>query len=168
MRDSIFSLIFRGRSGNISLWKWIKFLFLEIYLGEQLLEMISTTAAYNEGDQYEKTGQVEFGDKVNGWSKPLTYFIPSTKINKWLCSSITELLECKYVSHYQLLIPRSSINSAGVCYGLNYVNIHQLTELKLGCNTIWITMNIVFFSTDNISVTLATGAFIELIRRLKW
>ncbi|CAM4163122.1 hypothetical protein SHDE107825_07540 [Shewanella denitrificans] len=54
MRDSIFSLIFRGRSENISLWKWIKFLTLEIYLGEQLLEMISTTAAYNEGDQYKK------------------------------------------------------------------------------------------------------------------
>ncbi|AXM83349.1 hypothetical protein, partial [Vibrio anguillarum] len=173
VRDSIFSLVFLRRNKEISLGKWIKFLLLEIYLGEQLLEMISTTAAYNEDDQYEKTGQVQFGDSLNGWSKPLVYYIPSTMINKWLCSSILELLEYKYVAHYQLLTSRDNVADTENCYGLNHDNIHQLTELKLAYNSIWVTMNIivdvvVYLVTKNLSATLATGAFIEFIRRFKW
>lgn len=175
MRDSVFSLIFKGRPKDIPLINWIKFLFLEIYLGEQLLEMISTTAAYNEGDQYAKTGQLDFGDKINGLSKSLVYFIPSSMINKCLCVPITEVLYKKYVIHYQLLTERDGVDneSALTCYGLNHDKIHLLTELKLAYNTIWATMNIivdliVFISTRDVAITVATGAFIELIRRFKW
>ena len=176
MRESVFSIIFKGRSENISFCNWIKYLLLEIYLGEQLLEMISTTAAYNEGEQYKKTGQIEFGDKINGWSKGLVFFIPSTTINKLLCSSITALLFNKYVSHYELLAKRDSNTepeSNEPCYGLNHDKIYLLTELKLAYNTIWVAMNItidivVFLSTKDVAITVATGAFIEFIRRFKW
>ncbi len=176
MRESVFSVIFKGRPLSISFFSWVKFLLLEIYLGEQLVEMIATTASYNEGDQYHITKQIELGDKVNGWYKPLINFIPSTMINKWLCKSIVQLLKLKYSDHYQLLSKRQvdgDANELSECYGLNHDNIHLLTELKLAYNTVWVTMNIiidiiVYVCTKDISLTVATGAFIEFIRRFKW
>lgn len=129
----------------------------------------------NFGDQYPKTGELDFGDKINGWSKFLVYFIPSSMINKWLCVPITELLYKKYFTHYQLLTERDGVDNeiALACYGLNHDKIHLLTELKLAYNTIWATINIiidiiVFISTRDVAITVATGAFIELIRRFKW
>ena len=172
MRKSVFSKIFFGRPKTIPHFKWLGFLILEAYLGEQLLDMISSTSSYNEGDQYFITKQVDFGDKINGWCKPLIDFIPSTLFNKILKNKILKLLRYKYVEHYQLLTKRVE-NDVDQEYGLNHDSIHLLTELKLGYNTIWVTINIIvdiivyWYSTD-ISLTVAVGGFIEFLRRFKW
>lgn len=48
MRESILITVFSKSSQQISTFKWLKLLFLEAYLGEQLIEMLANTASFNK------------------------------------------------------------------------------------------------------------------------
>jgi hypothetical protein len=61
MRDSIFRKVFLGKAKGITLLVWLKLLLLEVYLGEQLLEMLSNTSSYNI--------DAPLAGKTNGWEK---------------------------------------------------------------------------------------------------
>ncbi|SEH07398.1 hypothetical protein [Candidatus Venteria ishoeyi] len=168
MRESIFKKVFFGKPSKISLLSWTKLLLLEVYLGEQLLEMLSNTASFNM--------DAPFNGKTNGWERSLIDFIPATLINRLLSKSILVLLNDKFHSHYALMkhvqAPEGEEEIVSL-YKLNNENLHLLTELKLAYNTIWITLNVivdvvVYIATNDISITLLTGAVIEFIRRFKW
>lgn len=75
MRDSIFLRVFkRGeKSSSVGLWLWLKLILLEAYLGEQLVEMLSVTAAFSEGEKGINFG----GGSSNGAKEPLNFFYSS-------------------------------------------------------------------------------------------
>ncbi|TMO89783.1 hypothetical protein CWC12_02615 [Pseudoalteromonas ruthenica] len=172
LRDSVFKVVFLGKRKAISFYTWLKLLLLEIYLGEQLLEMLANTSSYN----YESEEFI-IGSDSNGWKRPLIDFIPSTMINKFLSERIINLLRIKYVQHYRLLkrVTSTSLeHSKGEqLYKLNNQKLHLITELKLAYNTIWVTLNIiidvlVFWYTNDLTLTILVGGSIEFLRRLKW
>ncbi|EOB2834101.1 hypothetical protein ACIL2Y_003535 [Vibrio cholerae] len=171
MRDSVFKLIF-SKSKRMNWCEWFRLTFLEIYLGEQLLEMMSNTASYN----YE-TEELTIGSESNGWKKPLIDYVPATFFNALLKKNILLLLRSKYGHHYKLIKRVDSKSLEFVknvpSYKLDQSSLHLLTELKLAYNTIWVTLNItidiiVYVATKDLAATLAVGAFIEFIRRFKW
>jgi hypothetical protein len=162
MRESILKKVFlmKEKSHSLSSWSWL--LLLEVYLGEQLLEMLGNTASYDE----------DVLGKTNGLEGNLIDFIPATFFNKVLSKSIVKLLNDKYTKHYQLIVAVQSAKDSKTLFKLNNKNLHLLTELKLTYNTIWVSLNltidiVVYIITNDISVALATGAVIEFIRRFK-
>jgi len=172
LRDSVFKIVFLGKRRAVSFFTWVRLLLLEIYLGEQLLEMLVNTSSYNFTSE-----ELIIGSDSNGWKKPLVAYIPATFINKLLCQSIVRLLRIKYVQHYRLLkrIDSSSLEFSGDerLYKLNNERLHLLTELKLAYNTIWVTFNIlvdiaVLWYTNDLTLAIMVGGFIEFIRRFKW
>ncbi|EPU2898348.1 hypothetical protein ACVU7V_004368 [Vibrio vulnificus] len=171
MRDSVFKLIF-SKSKKVSWCDWFLLTLLEIYLGEQLLEMMANTSSYN----YE-TEEPIFGSESNGWKRPLIDYIPATRFNLLLKNYILVLLRTKYACHYKLIKRVNSksleFDRTKLLYKLNQSSLHLLTELKLAYNTIWVTLNVtidifVYVVTKDLTATLAVGAFIEFIRRFKW
>jgi hypothetical protein len=169
MRESILKTVFFKSSQQISTFKWLKLLFLEAYLGEQLIEMLANTASFNK----DQSGDLAFDIKPNGWKVNLEEYIPATVINSLLNKHIIDLLETKFVHHYQL-IQSVKINSDNVkkLYELNNQKLFLLTELKLSYNTIWVTINllidtVVYIITKDITWALVSGAIVEFIRRFK-
>ncbi|MEH0023125.1 MAG: hypothetical protein V6Z89_26020 [Desulfobacter sp.] len=174
MRESVFKIVFLRNNKETGIFLWLKLLLLEVYLGEQLLEMLTNTSSYNT----EIGDGASFGTESNGWKQKLVTFIPATFLNKLLQKSIIQLLEVKYVNQYKLLILANEIDEhqtslyENSIYKLNNQVLYLLTELKLSYNTIWVCLNlsidlIVFAATTDIVKTLATGALIEFIRRFK-
>ncbi|EIZ1008064.1 TPA: hypothetical protein RQJ98_004598 [Vibrio vulnificus] len=170
MRDSVFKILL-SKDRNISFCVWLKITLLEIYLGEQLLEMISNTASYNH-----ETEELTIGSESNGWKKPLIDYIPSTYLNAKLKDSILRLLRIKYLYQYKLIkkVDSKSLeyDDKATLYKLNHASLHLLTELKLAYNTIWVGLNltidlIVYLCTKDLATTLAVGGAIEFIRRFK-
>jgi hypothetical protein len=173
LRDSVFKKVL-GKPKNINLIAWVKLLFLEIYLGEQLIEMLSNTSSYNTETKDTILG---VGAESNGWKKELSEYIPSTYINRKLESHIISLLRTKYIIHYGIMkrVKSESLEykDGKILYKLNGSKLYLLTELKLAYNTIWVTLNIavdllVYLATHDLTITLAVGAAIEFIRRFKW
>jgi len=169
MRESILKTVFFKSSQQISTFKWLKLSFLEAYLGEQLIEMLANTASFNK----DQSGDLAFDIKPNGWKVNLEEYIPATVINSLLNKHIIDLLETKFVHHYQL-IQSVKINSDNVkkLYELNNQKLFLLTELKLSYNTIWVTINllidtVVYIITKDITWALVSGAIVEFIRRFK-
>ncbi|MGC9460408.1 hypothetical protein [Vibrio genomosp. F10] len=172
MRESVFKTVFLNESKNVSCLAWVKLILLEIYLGEQLLEMLVNTSSYNlESESFT------IGSESNGWKKPLEDFIPATFFNRLLQNQIEELLNTKYNEHYQLMkvVDDKSLeyDSSKPLFKLNNQKLYLLTELKLAYNTIWVTLNIVidigvYWFTKDISLTILAGAGIEFLRRFKW
>ena len=80
MRESILKTVFFKSSQQISTLKWLKLLFLEAYLGEQLIEMLANTASFNK----DQSGDLAFDIKPNGWKVNLEEYIPATIINSLL------------------------------------------------------------------------------------
>lgn len=169
MRESILKTVFFKSSQQISTFKWLKLSFLEAYLGEQLIEMLANTVSFNK----DQSGDLAFDIKPNGWKINLEEYIPATVINSLLNKHIIDLLETKFVHHYQL-IQSVKINSDNVkkLYELNNQKLFLLTELKLSYNTIWVTINllidtVVYIITKDITWALVSGAIVEFIRRFK-
>ncbi len=169
MRESIFHAVFLKSSPKISSFKWLKLLFLEAYLGEQLIEMLANTSSFNK----DQSGDLAFDIRSNGWKVNLEEYIPATKINTLLKEHIVDLLETKFVDHYQLIQPiKGNSSDQEKLYELNNQKLFLLTELKLSYNTIWITINllvdiVVYSVTQDITSALVSGAIIEFIRRFK-
>ena len=169
MRESILKTVFIRSSKKIKISKWIKFLLLEVYLGDQLIEMLANTASFNK----DQSGDIGFDIKPNGWKVELYEFIPATLINHLLIENIMELLEYKFVDHYKLIqIARNDISQSENLYELNNKKLFLLTELKLSYNTIWVSINLiidifVYLITKDITWALVCGAIIEFIRRFK-
>ncbi|NNH79106.1 hypothetical protein HLH17_15925 [Acinetobacter sp. ANC 5380] len=169
MRESILKTVFFKSSQQISTLKWLKLLFLEAYLGEQLIEMLANTASFNK----DQSGDLAFDIKPNGWKVNLEEYIPATIINSLLNKHIIDLLETKFVNHYQLIQPvKMSSNNVKKLYELNNQKLFLLTELKLSYNTIWVTINllidtVVYIITKDVTWALVSGAIVEFIRRFK-
>lgn len=148
---------------------WIKNLFIEIYIGEQIIDMLTTTAPYNN-EQYIPVIDSEPG----GWRKPIKEFIPATLTNKIAEKSISRMIKEKYLDHYEIIKPATlsaDLKKEG-CYELNHGKIHLLTELKIAYNTIWTIINIsidlaIYLSTNSLTAALISGATIEALRRIK-
>jgi hypothetical protein len=172
MRDSVFSRVFRRGeySSSIGLCLWLKLILLEAYLGEQLVEMLSVTASFKEGDE----GMNFAGDSSNGAKEPMMFFIPATTFNRILKSHILQLLNIKYFNHYGVLRESEGYSTdTEPRYEAAPNKLFMLVELKLAYNTIWVTLNIaidviVYIVTNDLAATLAAGALVEFIRRFKW
>ena len=170
MRKSIFSTLLFRKDKNVSIAIWLKLILLESYLGEQIVEMLSVTSSFKE-----KTSGSNFGGSSStGVKEEIEYFIPSTKINQFLKNQIIELIEKKYLQHYEIIreAPKSDSDPTKK-YEVNPSNLYMLVELKLAYNTIWVSLNItidliVYLMTQDLASTLAAGALIEFIRRFKW
>ena len=175
MREGIFKKLFFRGDTEVSLWKWLGMLPLELYIGEHLLEMLSNTASYN----HEMTVP-RIGNETNGWRRPLVDFIPATLFNKLASSHIIDLLENKYINHYNLIqeVKAEELQSEGdpvptsERFELNHGNLHLLTELKLTYNTSWVILNgtidlAVYLVTQDLATTLLAGALVEFVRRFK-
>ena len=175
MREGIFKKLFFRGDTETPLHKWLAMLPLELYIGEHLLEMLSNTASYN----HEMTTP-RINNETNGWRRPLEEFIPATLFNKLAIKRIIELLENKYIAHYQLIkevVPDEPALEVGPAqpdgrYELNHGNLHLLTELKLTYNTTWVALNctidvMVYIATNDLATTLLAGALVEFIRRFK-
>lgn len=165
MRQSVFSLLLFRSETQVSFICWTKFILLECYLGEQLIEMLATTASFRKPQTQKDPA---FHAPANGWNVNLPEYIPSTFINKCLQKQIIQLLEIKFTSHYKILLKKE-----GKIYTHNPNNLFLLTELKLAYNTIWITINItidilVYILTKDLTLTILTGGIIEFLRRFKW
>jgi len=169
MRESILKTVFFKSSKQISTFKWLKLLLLEAYLGEQLIEMLANTASFNK----DQSGDLAFDIKPNGWKVNLEEYIPATIINSLLSKHIIDLLETKFVNHYQLIQPvKINPDNLKKLYELNNQKLFLLTELKLSYNTIWVTINllidtVVYIITKDITWALVSGAIVEFIRRFK-
>jgi len=142
---------------------------LEAYLGEQLLELLLSLASYTENSQFD--GFLQAGS--HGFKAGLEQFIPATLINKVLKKYILELLELKYLKHYGVLRLADRKVDDPVTYEVNPEKLFLLTELRLSYNTIWVSINllidiIVFFCSGSLAAALASGAFIEFLRRFKF
>lgn len=170
MREGVLKKVFLRGQTDTSICKWLAMLPLELYVGEHLVEMLANTASYNH-----ETNQPRIGSETNGWRKPLSDFIPATLFNKFAKAKILELLEEKYLKHYEL-IKQSAPYAEGAPikerFELNHGKLYLLTELKLSYNTIWVILNLtidltVYFITNDIATTLLAGALVELLRRLK-
>ena len=173
MRNSIFKTVFRGRDKSISIFVWFKMLFIELYMGEHLLEMLSSTASYNHESVASR-----FDSETNGWRRPLEDFIPATLFTRLLRVHILELLEKKYIAHYSIMQKvelkedEKELDTGATRYELNHGNLHLLTELRISYNTAWVILNIsidaiVFLITLDWVMTLISGAVVEIIRRFK-
>lgn len=165
MRESVFSLLFSKKDLQVSFSTWFKLILLECYLGEQLLEMISSTSSFRKP---QTPNDPLFVAPANGWKASLAEYIPATFINKLLYKQIIQLLEIKFTLHYQVLKKEKD----GL-FTHNPDNLFLLTELKLAYNTIWVTLNItidiiVYLVTQDITLAILTGGLVEFIRRFKW
>lgn len=165
MRESVFSLLFIRNGCSVGCFNWIKLILLECYLGEQLIEMISSTASFRKPQTPQDPA---FVAPANGWSVSLAEYIPSTFINKLLYKQIIQLLELKFTGHYSILTKEDN----GL-FTHNPNKLFLLTELKLAYNTIWVTFNLaidiwVYLITKDITFALLAGGLVEFIRRFKW
>ncbi|EHH1032905.1 hypothetical protein J7G20_004340 [Vibrio parahaemolyticus] len=167
MRESIFSTVLFGKPHDVSLWTWVKLICIEMYVGENLLDMLSNTASFNTG--------ATFDGESNGLEARPQEFIPATFFNKLVRRHIEELIEIKYSNQYSLLkVVKRNTTELGVheLYKLNNQKLYLLTELRLAYNTMWVAVNLVadllvYLATNDLSLTLLTGAIIEFIRRFK-
>lgn len=170
VRTSIFTKVFIRSDKSIVLMKWIKLTLLEIYLGEQLLEMLLAFSSYTKGTDLDAI--LPAGS--NGYqTENLDDFIAATYINSKLRNKIVELLQIKYLDHYDVLTKTQNSENGNPEYKLNSEKLYLLTELKLSYNTIWVALNlvtdiIVYILSSDLATALATGAVIEFIRRFKF
>lgn len=137
---------------------------LELYIGDQLLDMISTTAAFNS----ERLADDPVKSRDFGWSVALHEFIPSTMVNRFLQHRIVEVLRQKYGQSYSLLV-----NTRHDDWKQNQEQLYLISELRLAYNTCWTGFNlavdiVVYIVTNDVAIALAVGGFIEAIRRLKF
>lgn len=166
MRDSVFKLIFYRHDLTIGLISWVRMLLTELYVGEQLLDLIGITASYSK----EKTPQdPAFHAPANGWRAELSQYIPATFINRLLQSRITEVLEIKYGNSYNLIKPAGHQHEL---WEQNPNRLYMISELRLAYNTCWTMFNIavdiaVYFATNDVAMALVAGGVIEAVRRLK-
>jgi|GEM_PF-2669022 len=175
MRESIFKKVFFQGCSKVSYSKWFRYLLLELYLGENLIDMLANTASYNRGEVMAR-----MDSETNGWRRSLEDFIPATVINNLLKNHILFMIKAKYVNHYGLVrvvkedyVSHEHSSMSDERYELDHKNIHLLTELRITYNTVWVLINgtidvIVYIVTQDIVSTLLAGALIEFIRRFKF
>ena len=166
MRQSVFSLLFFRSEIQVSFICWVKLILLECYLGEQLIEMLATTASFRKPQTPDDPA---FQAPANGWNVSLPEYIPATFINKCLQKQIIQLLEIKFTSHYEILLRKEE----EALYTHNPSKLFLLTELKLAYNTIWVTINIiidilVYVLTKDLTLAILAGGMVEFLRRFKW
>lgn len=169
MRNSILKKVFTRSSSKVNFFQWYKLLILEIYMGDQLLEMLTNTASFNK----DQSGDIAFDIKSNGWKVELEEYIPATYINFFLKRHIVELLELKFLNHYQLVeFVNRKEDEKNLLYQLNNSRLFLLTELKLCYGTLWVGFNllidlIIYVITNDIALALLAGGLIEFVRRFK-
>jgi len=166
MRESVFKSIFFRHDSTIGLWRWFKMLSTELYVGEQLLDLIGVTASHSK----EKTPQdPAFTAPANGWRAELQQYIPATFLNRVLQDRITEVLEVKYGNSYNLI---KQVGHQPGLWEQNPNRLYMISELRLAYNTCWTAFNIlvdiiVYLITSDLAAALLAGGFIEALRRLK-
>lgn len=158
MRESILlTILLKKDVKDVSVLEWIKLTIIELYVGDQVLDIVSSVSSFHGSSK--------------GWKKDFEYFIPATFINKIMKRLIVRLIDVKYYKYYRILSDKQYKGEL-VGYSANSDEIAKISELKICYNTIWVAVNIlvdtfVFIVTEDISAALLSGAAIEFFRRFR-
>lgn len=157
---------------EVSLYDWIKLTALEFLFGEELLEQLVVTAAYNEKEK-SKLGHLLH----------LTDMVPSGILTNYFRSGICQLLYYKYYRHYLFLgteadlVPATRQSEAGDTlllqrdrFGMRHELLNQVIAFRRVYILAWtlfnITIDVAVWATADLMAALVSALSIEAIRRL--
>ena len=159
---------------NVPLVRWLWLTFVEILVGEELLESLVTTSSHS--------GCPEDADETSLYGLPqqLYFHVPGGFINKILMRHIIEVLYYKYYKQYYFLDPldvprhdtnKNAIDVTRIRFRLKKDLLYQVIAFRRVYVASWVVLNfasdmVVFFGTNNIQWALVTAFVIEGIRRL--
>ncbi len=159
---------------KVSLIRWIWLTFIEIIVGEELLESLVTTSSYG--------GCPEDPDEMSLYGLPqkLALHVPGGLINKLLMPHIVEVLYYKYHLQYYFLDrvsepyiddTKKTINVSRVRFRLKKHLLYQVISFRRVYITSWVVSNfvidmLVYFFTQDIQWALLSALSIEALRRL--
>lgn len=157
---------------DVGLWEWIKLTTLEFIFGEELLEQLTITAAYNESDKSKLGHLLHLRDMV-----------PSGVLTNFFRPKIYQLLYYKFFRHYLLLEAEAtldpkehetkdgnSLNLMRVRFGVRHELLYQVIALRRVYIVFWVALNILIdvsvWLLGDIQSALLSALSIEAIRRL--
>ena len=173
VEDSYIKLVFfrseRVKS-DVSVVDWFVLTVIEFMFGEELLEQLIITAAYNE--ESKKTGHFLH----------LPDMVPSGILTNYFRHKICQLLYYKYYRHYLFLASEATIKENGALDNENELNLsrdrfamrHDLLYQVIAFRRVyilqWVIFNllidmVVYFSMD-LQAALLSALSIEGLRRI--
>lgn len=167
---SYFKLVFFRKtkhSKEIGILDWIKLTTLEILFGEELLEQLTLTSAYNNLSANQKTGHMLH----------LSDMVPSGFLTNYLRKQIVRLLYLKYYKIYLFLASESaveehnsSVDLTRVRFAMRHDLLYQVIAFRRVYIISWVFINfgidfVVYLSAD-LQSALLSALSIEAIRRL--
>ena len=153
---------------EVGLLDWCVLTIVELIVGEELLEQLVTTSAYNET---EKT-------KV-GHFLHLSDMVPSGRITNALRRKIYQVLYYKYYKQYLFLTPEAAIDNFETTarldlrrarFGMRHDLLYQVIAFRRVYILAWlfsnVTINVALYLTADLQSALLGALSVEGIRRL--